>query len=243
MENSTINSSLVTSEHDHTPTRQQTYRVFTHKYSYLYWHTHLPVSTPENSALFTLSSFSSLLSLLAPLPCSVWRWQSRLPSGSSLHHWECFCFLFFWSADLILARMPHVARCSLSISKCVFVCLYLYAYRCVCAFASFWLHRCVCAHGFVNVCALPMWACTSKIAPVATNMNVRHCELPSPKTPYKARATKKNAHSILFWRRQLYNTKYSCIQRSFVSNGTERVIVPVLETLLFISCSRRLTEH
>lgn len=54
--------------------------------------------------------------------------------------------------------MLHVARCSLSISKCVFsfacfvlVCLHLYVRQCVGALACVCLHSCV--SGFVSVCA------------------------------------------------------------------------------------------
>lgn len=83
---------------------------------------------------------------------------------------------------------------------------------------------------------MPTWACMSKIAPIAANVNARCSELPSPKTSYKASSTQNNARSISFWRRQLYNTKSGCMQRSCISNGTGRAIVPFSENY-FAYCS------
>lgn len=145
--------------------------------------------TPSSQHTWKLRPLPPLLLLLPPspslpLPRPVWRWQSRLPSRSPLLRWECFCFLLFWSADLILARMFHVARCSLSISKCVFPC----ACCCVCSSMrggvlalSRCLHRCVSGFCWRLCMRLPkMRACVSKIAPIAANVNARRCKLPSP---------------------------------------------------------------
>lgn len=51
---------------------KQTHSTFTHMRLYSYSHTHLPVSTPENSTLFLLPSLSSLLPHLS---------HSLAPSG------------------------------------------------------------------------------------------------------------------------------------------------------------------
>lgn len=54
--------------HSHTLTDKK-HRGYSHTNIHIYVsHTHLPVSTPENSALFLLSSFSSLLPLLSRSP-------------------------------------------------------------------------------------------------------------------------------------------------------------------------------
>lgn len=58
-------------EYNHTltkHTRTHTWYIHAQMWIWLFTHTHLTVSTPENSALFLFSSFSSLLPLLSLAP-------------------------------------------------------------------------------------------------------------------------------------------------------------------------------
>lgn len=207
--------------------------------------THLDVSTPENSTLLLLCSFSSLFPLLSHffIPSGDDSFGCRVAPFFSTG--SVFCFLLFWSADLILARMCLVARCSLSFSKSAFLGA-CYCFRngsagvclCPCLFLSAEVREPLfftSAHTNLPVCA-----CMSKIAPFAANVNARRCNLPSPKTSYKASSSQNNAHSSSVWHRQLYKTKSAYTQRSHISNGTQGAIVPFLKTTLFIVV---LTEH
>lgn len=149
-----------------TDTRLTDTQYIIHKYKYVCSHTH--THTPSSQHTWKLRPPPSLLILLPPspplpLPRSVWRWQSRLPSRSPLLRWECFCFLLFWSADLILARMLHVARCSLSISKCVFLCACL----CVCT----WMCNCVYALSVY----IGVWVALLTSAHTIANVSVKDC--------------------------------------------------------------------
>lgn len=207
---------------------------YIYKHAYSHGRTHTDTHRPSSQYTWKLHPLPPLLILLPPspplpLPRSVWRWQSRLPNCSPLLRWECFSFLLFWSADLILARILHVARCSLSISKYVFRCACL----CVCTCMRISVFAPLRASVYIGVLAALL---TSMHTIANVSVYVKDCpnchqgkremrDAPPPKTSYKAPSTQNNACSITCWSRQLYNTKCRCIQSTCISDGTERAIL------------------
>ena len=108
--------------------------------------------------------------------------------------------------------MCLVARCSLSISKraflcacysvCSWMCISIFTPLCLSVYIGVWLALLTSAHTFAH-----FHVCMSKIAPIAANVNVRHCMLLSTKMSYKASSTQNNAHPISLWHTRLYKTK------------------------------------
>lgn len=77
-------------------------------------------SSQHTWKLHPLPPLLLLIPFSPPLPLRLELTVSAAePLPSPLLRRECFCFPLFWSADLILARMLHVARCNAATSKCV----------------------------------------------------------------------------------------------------------------------------